>query len=505
MKFLLINPLSGYFKYDPMSMPPLGLLYVAVRLRREGLDVYYLVRNSELYGADTCAEGGVVGQPTDEQIERLNHWTRGVIQSFGPDVIGLTMMTCQWLDVQEMVELSREVGGEDVTILVGGYHPTTVDAPGLLRDFPGLDVAVRGRGEEAMSQLAAGKPWAEIHGLTYRKRSPRARGLRAIRRLFQSTREESVDSAEITHTPSAPFDRSTVLLGKPARDLLNSNYYSKSGNSTIGCYHFTRPSSIVTSIGCPWSCSFCASKIMEPKMAFRPVESVIEEMQEMVDDGVTGMFFYDINFLAWKKRALELIRAIIDSGLNKHVNWLACASAINFPQQLLPELREAGCIGLVFGMESASQKILDTLNKGPASPEQNQIAVDACKRNGIRPQSGFILGVPGEVEEDVQVTFDFIQSNDLLSSLNVLLPLPGTAVNRSLIADGKLDPNHPDYWGLIADTNAPLTADRVYSEIPYERFVELFDYGMSEICAPTWKTVYADPIELEMAVSSAGV
>ena len=195
MKVLLVNPLSGYFKYDPMSMPPLGMLYVADRLRRDGHEVSLLDRNSQLYGPAGC-----IGQPTEEMLATLDTWSRQQISRAQPDIIGLTMMTCQWLDVNHMIELSRNQCGDAVTIAVGGYHPTTVDAPGLLREMPELDVAVYGRGEQSMSSLAAGQPWGEIPGLTFRKRSKRVRGLARLRNLFRPAVQSPGDPNEITST-----------------------------------------------------------------------------------------------------------------------------------------------------------------------------------------------------------------------------------------------------------------------------------------------------------------
>jgi radical SAM superfamily enzyme len=154
-------------------------------------------------------------------------------------------------------------------------------------------------------------------------------------------------------------------------------------------------------------------------------------------------------------------------------------------------MRKAGCVGLVFGFESASQRVLDILNK-KTDVALHQRAVDACVANDIRPQSGFIIAAPGETKEDIKLSLDFIERNQLLSSLNVLLPLPGTAINRQLIRQGKLDPNHPDYWGMISDTNAPLTKERVYCDIPFDEFVDIYNNGMKNVCAPTWETLYID-------------
>jgi radical SAM superfamily enzyme YgiQ (UPF0313 family) len=467
-----------------MSMPPLGPLYIANQLRERGYEVNFLDRNAYLYKTLACC-----GQPTPQLLNALDAWTCQEITRKRPDIIGITMMTCQMRDARYFANLGRKVTGQDAIFVVGGYHPTCEPVEAL-EDIPELDIAVKGRGDQALADIAAGQNWQDVLGIAYRRRSRKTFSSR-IRDLLKPASSGSKND-ELFQTPDQPFEKDQVLAGRPARDLIDDSYYSKPGNTTISCYYFRKPASIITSIGCPYRCSFCASIKMEPKMYWRSIEEVIEEVESLIEmNHVSGLFFYDINFLAWKDRAEKLIRTFIERGINDQIKWLACTSARKLPYELLPELRKAGCIGLVFGFESNSQKILDILNKW-STPELNQKAVDACKANDIRPQSGFIVGAPGEKEEDLYDTFEFIQKNNLLSSLNVLLPLPGTEINQRLISSGKLDPHHPDYWGLIADTNAPLLPERVFSDIPFERFVELYNYGIEKICAPTWKTLYVD-------------
>lgn len=469
MKVVLINPLSGYFKFDPMSMPPLGLLYIASYLRSHGCGVTLVDRNAYLYGTLRC-----VGEPDERLLQELDEWTRVIVERESPQLIGFTMMTCQLRDVRHVARQVRQAGSNAV-LVAGGYHPTCAPEAAL-RDIPELDIVVRGQGERAMLSLASGKLLNTVSGLSYRSSS--ADGNRRI--------ESTLDQE---------FDRDHVLVYPPARDLIDGSYYQRPGASVLGCYYIRKPGSIITSQGCPKKCNFCASRLMESKMYFRPVDEVIIELEHMIyEDGVTALLFYDINFFLWRKRVEDLLDAFIDRGINRKIKWLACASADDLPADMLPRVREAGCVGLIFGFESASQKILNSLNKR-ATVEQNQMSVDACKANDIRPQSGFIIGVPGETERDIDLSLEFIAKNDLLSSLNVLLPLPGTKINRQLIAAGKLDPNDPDYWGLISDTHAPLTPKRVYSDIPFERFVEIYNRGTAEVCAPTWKTLYLDEPE----------
>lgn len=496
MKFLLVNPLSGHFKIDPMGMPPLGLMQIANMLRNNGHEVEYIDRNSYLFGTLRC-----VGQPTDEQWQALDRWTGDRISRFGPDAIGFTLMTCQLRDTQHCASLARRMTGRDCWMIAGGYHPTT-EPESIFVDVPELDIVVRGQGEYPMLEFASGRRLEEIASLTFVPRNGTASA--PVLAELDLRRRLQLE-VELTTNPDRPWRKVDCFPVRPARDLLDLSYYQRPGDGVINCYYFNTPSSIMTSMGCPKRCTFCASVMMESKLYFRPSDDVVDELEEMIDnDGASGVFFYDINFPVHKKRTAEICKRFIERGIADKLKWVCCASADNLPHELLPDMRRAGCVGIVFGFESASQKILDLLNKRVPAP-MNQTAVDACKANDIRPQSGFIIGVPGEVEDDIQMSLDFIAKNELLSSLNVLLPLPGTPVNHQLRAMGKLDPSHPDYWGLISDTNAPLTPERVYCDIPFDRFKDIYLTGMAEVCAPTWKTLYVDqPSDRKLAAPSQG-
>lgn len=486
MKFLFVNPLSGHFKIDPMSMPPLGVLQVAGMLSREGHEVEYVDRNSYLFGALGC-----VGQPDDAQRAALDRWTRDRISKFGADVVGFTLMTCQLRDTQHCATMVRKLAGQDCMILAGGYHPTT-EPQSVFVDIPELDMVIRGQGEFPMLEFASGKPLDQIAGLTFAKKQQQEKKTAWSIITDFGMRRSIQKPLELTMNPDREWRKADCFPALPSRELLDMSYYQRTGDSVINCYYFKTPGSIMTSMGCPKRCTFCASVMMESKLYFRPADQVVDELELMVDHyGTTGVFFYDINFPVHKKRTAEVCRQFIDRGIADKIKWVCCASADNLPHDLLPLMRRAGCVGIVFGFESASQKILDLLNK--RTPAQaNQDAVDACKANDIRPQSGFIIGVPGEDEGDINMSLDFIAKNDLLSSLNVLLPLPGTPLNTQLRRTGKINPAHPDYWGLISDTNAPLIPERVYSDIAFDRFVDIYNNGMRDVCAPTWKTLYID-------------
>lgn len=88
--------------------------------------------------------------------------------------------------------------------------------------------------------------------------------------------------------------------------------------------------------------------------------------------------------------------------------------------------------------------------------EQNRTAVALVKGAGIRVWGNFVVGAPGETEDDLRATFAFIEATDPdLVALNRFFLVPATAFARRLVREGRLA---PDYWAVEARDSAPLTA-----------------------------------------------
>jgi radical SAM superfamily enzyme YgiQ (UPF0313 family) len=390
------------------------------------------------------------------------------------------MMTSQMFDVRYLSKEIRKRFGRTMRIVVGGYQ-SSLEPEATLLYLTDIDAAICGRGETAMGLLADSRhPLEETPNTVYR-----------LQRSWHS-RFFHKDDTQLGYgqkTPAFPQDK---LYYEPSRDLLDADFYSHPSDSIISCYHFNRPFSMMTSLGCIHNCSFCASRLLEKKQHNRKIDAVISEIDSLISNySATALFFYDINFFVNIKRTKVLLEAIISTFLNSGLHWLASASATELDPDLLKLASKAGCVGLCFGFESGSDSMLERMNK-TARVSDNQNAVELCREFGIRPQSGFIVGYPGETEQDLTASFEFIEKNSLLSSLNLLLPLPGTPVNKLLVEQGRLDPWAKNYYAIISDHRRPLSEEIVFSDMPYDRFVDLFHYGHSKVCAPTWKTIFID-------------
>ena len=455
-------------------MPPLGLLYIAAHLRAIGSEPILIDRNSFYFNE-------LKNEVEEKKYELLDEWTLDIISKSEAALCGFTMMTSQMHDVKRLSKKIRKQFTSTLKMVVGGYQ-SSLEPEATLSYLENVDVAVCGRGETSIGLLAKNAiPLESIPNIVYR-----------IPQKWWHRLTPQKNNSLFGYGPRVRPQSEDKLYYEPARDLLDINFYSHESDSIISCYHIYRPFSLITSLGCIHNCSFCASRILEKSHHHKEVDRVIAEIDTLVSTySASALLFYDINFFVHKRRTQALLEAMASTFSGQKLRWLASASATELPPEQLNLARKAGCIGLVFGFESGSDKMLEKMNK-TARISDNQKAIDLCNEFGIRPQSGFIVGYPGETERDLTASFEFIEKNSLLSSLNLILPLPGTPINKQLVEQGRLKRDDPNYYGLISDHNRPLSEKIVFSDMPYERFVELFNFGHSKICAPTWKTMFVD-------------
>ena len=137
-------------------------------------------------------------------------------------------------------------------------------------------------------------------------------------------------------------------------------------------------------------------------------------------------------------------------------------------------MKEAGCFYLSFGFESNSPNTLRLIKK-KAAPQDNERAVEICKRLGILCNSAFLFGIPGETEEDLADTLKFVEKYNIFSTgVNVMKPLPGSPFYDQFINEGILKKSVED-WHRISSIHhdSGYFNDRISCEI-YEEYKKKF-------------------------------
>ncbi len=329
---------------------------------------------------------------------RLVEWeVEEAIRDFQPDLFCLSSVSQNFNLAKAHAATAKSAG---LPVVIGGYHITEI--PESLTDD--MDVGVIGEGEHALVELvelfrstgglAPGR-LAEIEGIVY------------------------WSDGERVLTPPRPVvgkdSRSLDELPMPDRRLMR-----------------VRPhSNMLTSRGCPYTCSFCASTRFWPNIRYFSPQAMIEEIKHLRDEyGVRYITFHDDLFIANVKRLEALHELVLREGLPASGFRFSCASsATRITDDMARMLKEMNFVSVSMGLESGNQEVLTRLKGRAFKVDINENAVQTLHRHGIHPHGSFIIGEPQETLDQMQETYDFIKRNPLsLVNIYVLTPLPGTPV-----------------------------------------------------------------------------
>ena len=162
--------------------------------------------------------------------------------------------------------------------------------------------------------------------------------------------------------------------------------------------------------GCKWGkCTFCSHHLTYDGYRESTMRQVLDDL-EMLTNRYQGEYVSFSDEYLTPAQLAELAEGVEQRGLN--IKWLTFVRLerefrdVRFMQRLY----DAGCRILMFGLESASQRVLNLMKKG-TRVEHFRPILEACKAAGIAVRYDFMVGFPGETEEDAQWTFDFLQQN----------------------------------------------------------------------------------------------
>ena len=357
-----------------VSSPPIGLAYLASVLR-DGHDVKVL-------------DASILGYS-------LNNVKRE-LKGFYPDVVGITSVTPSIYQAYQVAKIAKDVR-EDCKVIVGGPHATFLPDQ-TLRECRYIDIIVRGEGEETIRELVEAfeeGEWARVRGITFRKGN------------------------HIISNEPRPFIKDIDEIPFPSWDLLPMDKYQ---------FYGQRYATMLTSRGCPFNCSFCASsRLFGGFWRGRNPENVVEEIRILHEKfGIKNIEFIDDTFTLDQKRTERICDEIVREGLD--ISWGASSRVDTLSRGLVEKMRNAGCWILFLGIESGCQKILDAIGKR-INIEQARKAVKIVKEAGIQVLGSFIIGFLQDTIETVNETIRFAKTLNLdYAEFSVLTPYPGTPI-----------------------------------------------------------------------------
>lgn len=163
---------------------------------------------------------------------------------------------------------------------------------------------------------------------------------------------------------------------------------------------------VSTSRGCPHACTFCSPTVRKSygrKLRLRTAVRVVDDMERLGKLGVNVISFEDDDFTLSKEHILSVCKEIQKRRLN--IKWTCHARVDEVTPELLKIMKAAGCALLLFGIESGSYKIINTLHKLSSKVnwrEKAKYACQAARKIGIATCAMFIVGSPEESEQDVE-------------------------------------------------------------------------------------------------------
>lgn len=381
--------------YLGKRLPPIGLMYVAAALEKSGFKVQML--------------DNYLMKKSTEEIKQL-------IMQINPGIVGITCGSATYPRCVETSKAIKQVK-PDCKIVVGGWHASYM--PDSLLGNPEIDYVIMGEGERAITELCT----AIMNGND--KATTSIAGV-AIKRNGENIKNPP---KYIENMDEIPY---------PARHLLPLELYDR----TIE-YLDAKPADVMSiSRGCVYNCGFCETRKLWGNICrgFSP-QRVIGEIQDLKNRyGTKGIYFINDNFTLRKKETQELCNLMLENKLD--LEWVCDTRVDLVNDELLSLMHKAGCKTIWFGVESASQKILQRIGRN-TTPQEVENAFKLCRKNGIKTACSFMLGLPDETLKDMEESLKFAKKlNPDWCQFNTFIAYPDSRLYNELLEKGnyvKLD------------------------------------------------------------------
>ncbi|MEW6388500.1 MAG: hopanoid biosynthesis associated radical SAM protein HpnJ [Thermodesulfobacteriota bacterium] len=333
-------------------------------------------------------------------------------------------------------------------LLVGLVGPhVSILAEESLQNGPQVDFVARREFDYTVLEVAQGRAFTEIPGLSYRQ------------------------NGKIKHNPDRTF----------IHDLDALPFVSDIYHRDLNFKHYEIPYlrypyvSFYTGRGCPHRCVYCLwpQTFTGRRYRVRSVANVVAEVRRALElfPEAAELFFDDDTFTAHQERARQISGEL--RGLK--FTWSATAR-VNTDYQTLKAMKEGGARLLVVGFETGSQQVLEKIHKG-ATLDLGRRLVKWCRELGLQVHGTFMVGLPGETRETIEASIRFACELDPDTiQVSLATPYPGTEFyefcrEKGYLQDHSLVNGHTGYQQCVVDYPG-LAAAEIFKAVPrfYRRF-----------------------------------
>lgn len=377
---------------------PLGAMYIGSALKKKGYTVKILNIDTEAI-------------TENEIIER--------IKQIKPRFIGYSCMVgTSYKYIKNLSHKIKTAFPKNVQIFGGGLS----SAADVVLRYTAVDIVVYGEGDVTIVEL--------IGSLS---NSDNFCDLNAIRGIYYK------NGPQIVFTGTRPLILDIDTIPYPAFDLLDMDRYLPDALSLIKCFtnrkldkriydknRNRKMMNIITSRGCIGSCGFCSRP--DAGLRMNSLKYIFDLIEYCKDKFNVGFFsFGDECFAPTKKRNWDFINEY--KRRNPDIMFrIAGLRVDSVDEEILRAYKEIGCFMINFGFESGSQKILNIIDKR-VTVEQNRKVSLWTNKAGMYTPPQLILGMPGETNDTIRETINFLKSLDYYEKqykFTYALPFPGS-------------------------------------------------------------------------------
>lgn len=318
---------------------------------------------------------------------------------------------------EDAVGVARLCKGLGIPVIVGGPHPTILPEQCLAVDA--IDAVGIGEGEETLCEYVAcvgeGRDAGAVRGLWFKR-----------------------DDAVVKNPPRPPAG-DLDALPFPAVDLYDVERYIQAFVQLDSYRPGLRGMSIVASRGCPFRCGYCQptlTLLFGPTVRMRSPGNVVAELLRLKERyRLDAFYFQDDTLTAFRGWLQEFCELMVRERVG--MVWACNTRADTCAAELLPLLREAGCVKVKVGIESVTDRIRNGIYRKNVTMEQVDGLIRAAARAGIQTAGFFMLGAPTETVREMNDTIRYAVASDLVeANFSIATALPLTSLWETARREG---------------------------------------------------------------------
>lgn len=419
---------------------PIGIAYVSASLKASGRNVITYNLNYK-----------------KGEISDLVH---NLIHKHEIDVLATGGLTAQYWQLKQIIDAARKAK-PDIKIWVGGGIITSSPIPAM-EALEVADVGMIGEGEITICELADAtegkRTLNSVNGLIFKSIDYDNKW------RITTPREEIMDLDSLPYPDYDGFEFGTLLEKKP------TDAFASLGGARTGFLSFGR--------SCPFNCTFCFHP-SGSKYRKRSVESIFKEIDYLIDKfKIESIYITDELFVSekWGGGGLKLFCEEIK---RRNLKFFISLRVDMIDKHMLMMLKDSGCLQICFGLESADNRILKSMNKH-ITVEQIETALSLCNEVGLSVQGGFIFGDEAETVETAHNTIQWWKDHPQYSIVTSLIVVyPGSILYQHACAKGLIK----DEVQFIKDgcpiINISKMTDEEYRDIAVE--ISMLPQGRTDI------------------------